>query len=212
MTENIIVIAAHPDDAVLGVGGTIAKYIQQGKNVTVIRFSYGEKSHQWLKKHVTKKMRKKEAESAKEILGFKKSIYLGLEEGKFKQEAKKIKTKLKKIIKKQKPSKIFTHNLQDPHKDHQAVCNIVLEIVDNIKIQTEVYMFDIWNILNFKRIPYPRLYIDISDTFKTKTQAIKCYSSQWASLIFLLGSIYSKALIYGFSHQVKFAERFFKIR
>ena len=211
--ENILVIAAHPDDAVLGVGGTIAKYIEEGKNVSVIRFSYGELSHHWLKKHVSTKMRKKEAEAAREVLGYKRSLYYGLEEGKFAEETEKnkIKQKLATTIKRLKPTKIFTHNLLDPHRDHKAVTKIVLDIVDENKFKTEVYMFDVWNLLDFHRIEYPRLYVDISSTFAKKINALKCFASQWSSLIILYGNIYAKAAVHGHSHHVKFAERFFKI-
>ncbi|MFA4887817.1 MAG: PIG-L family deacetylase, partial [Candidatus Nanoarchaeia archaeon] len=39
--ETILVFAAHPDDEIIGVGGTIAKYAQEGKDVIVTIFSDG---------------------------------------------------------------------------------------------------------------------------------------------------------------------------
>ena len=55
--ETIIVMSAHSDDFVIGAGGTIAEYIKQGKKVISIVFSYGEKSHPWLKEKVVQKFR-----------------------------------------------------------------------------------------------------------------------------------------------------------
>ena len=56
--------------------------------------------------------------------------FFGLKEGHFKDEfkEKKLKKKIKEFIKKKKPSKIFTHSKDDPHPDHKAVHNILMEI------------------------------------------------------------------------------------
>jgi len=50
--ESILVFSAHSDDFVIGAGGTIAKYVREGKKVQAIVFTYGEKSHPWLKGEV----------------------------------------------------------------------------------------------------------------------------------------------------------------
>jgi LmbE family N-acetylglucosaminyl deacetylase len=210
--ESVMVICAHPDDEVIGVGGTISKYINEGKDVSVVRFSYGEKSHQWLKTRVTAEMRKKEAEAAKKVLGYEESLYLAIEEGKFVEQKEMIQKELKKIILKKRPKKIFTHNNLDPHGDHKAVRMNVLEVVDSIKIRPEVFMFDVWNVLDFRRIEHPQLYVDITDTFADKIAALKCFKSQVSSMLLLVGFVYAKAIGHGLTHHVRFAERFFKIR
>ena len=50
--DRILILAPHPDDEILGVGGTIAKYSKEGKNNYVVIFSYGEVSH--LKEEIIK--------------------------------------------------------------------------------------------------------------------------------------------------------------
>jgi len=45
--ETILVFSAHSDDFVIGAGGTIAKYTEEGKKVIAVVFSYGERSHPW---------------------------------------------------------------------------------------------------------------------------------------------------------------------
>lgn len=210
--EKVMIICAHPDDEAFGVGGTIAKYVQDSHIVTVVRFSYGERSHVWLKKHITAKMRAKEANNAKKILGYKHSIFLGEDEGKFRENKDTIRKELKKHIKNKKPDKIFTHNMHDPHEDHKAVNNIVMDTVEEINYKGDVYIFDIWNVLNIKRQEYPMLYVDITDTFVKKIEAIKCFKSQWSSIYTLIGFVCARAFMYGFTHNVTFAERFFKVR
>ncbi len=210
--EHILVVCAHPDDAVFGCGGTIAKYVEQSKVVHVIRFSYGEKSHTWMKEEVTQEMRKNEAEEAKSVLGFHSSQYLGFEEMKFMQNKEKAREVLLKFIDDFRPIKIFTHNIHDPHKDHKEVGKMVLDVVEDMDIKTNVYMFDVWNVINLRRMEYPLLYVDITETFSKKLQALNTFKSQFLAKLLLLWSVYSSAIVNGISHNVRFAEKFYKIK
>ena len=118
--ETIIVFGAHSDDFVLGAGGTIAKYTNEGKRVITIVFSFGESSHPWLKETVIQKMRSKEALEASKILNCQTYVY-DLKEFNFLEEykIKKVDQVILKLISKYKPNKIFTHSNEDPHPDHR---------------------------------------------------------------------------------------------
>lgn len=211
--ENIIVICAHSDDQVLGAGGTIAKYVKEGKKVYVIIFSYGEKSHPWLKKHITAEMRKRESKQAEKILGVKKTIFYGLNEGKFEDEikSKKIDETLAAFIIKRKPKKIFLHSSDDPHPDHGAVNKTVNEILNKIRYNGEIYVFDIWN-PNINKRENPRMYVDVTKTFNLKIKAIMCFKSQWMAVFLLLWSVYFRALKNGLKNRCRYAELFFKVK
>ncbi len=76
--ENILVICAHSDDQIIGPGGTLSKYIKEGKNVFTIICTYGEKANPWLKEHIAIKTRVREAETANKLIGGKEVIFLGL--------------------------------------------------------------------------------------------------------------------------------------
>jgi LmbE family N-acetylglucosaminyl deacetylase len=210
--ENVLVVCAHQDDETFGVGGTIAKYIEEGKNIAVIVFSYGEMSHVWLQKRYSVSMRKKEHQEAKKVLGYKTSIVLGIEEGKFEEEKLRVKDEIKRVMKRMKPTKIFTHNINDPHPDHKAVNRIVMDVCHDLDYKGELYMFDVWNVLDFRRITYPMMYVDISSTFKKKLDALACFRSQWSSMVSLLWNVYSNAIIHGITNRTRFAERFFKVK
>lgn len=210
--ERILVICAHPDDEAFGVGGTIAKYVKEGRRVAVVVFSYGEKSHMWLQEKYSARMRKREHQQAKKVLGYETSTVLGIEEGKFNEQKTLIKQKLVKLIRKWRPKRIFTHNIHDPHPDHQAVNQIVMSACHDIDYKGEVYMFDVWNVLDFKRPGYPMLYVDISDTFAKKIEALGCFKSQYLTMSVLLWNVYSNAILHGWEHNTRFAERFFKLK
>lgn len=214
MSETIVVFCAHPDDEVIGAGGTIAKYTREKNKVIVIIFSYGEGSHPWLKKRVTVETRVSEAKEAGKILGCKETIFLGLKDasvGKHAEELE-IEKKIISLIGKYRPTKIFTHSKDDPWPDHQSVYKIIKKVVEDIDFQGDVYSFDIWNPLRVRERNVPKLVIDISKTFRIKKKALGCFKSQKIALFSLLPSVYIKSVITGLNNRVKFGEVFYKIR
>jgi len=218
--ETILVVVAHSDDQILGPGGTLAKYIEEGKRVKTIIFSYGEMSHPYFKPEVIAKMRVKEAEDADKILGGDGVEFYGLPEGKFRTEFKKknYSSKLKKAILDYKPIKIFTHANSESHPDHRAVHDLLLESYDDLHSKklftTDVYVFALYGIkLTISKSP--RLIIDISKYFSKKTNALRAFKSQhtiplwW---LWLKWAVYYKAFVSGLKLRVRFAEEFYKIR
>ena len=212
----MIFFCAHPDDETFGAGGAIAKYVKEKKNLRVVTFSYGELSHAWLQKRVTREMRKKELKKAQEILGYKHHINFGVLEDDFTGDAKKkeIREKIVKMIKQFKPDKIFTHAPEDrdPMGNHLEVNKLVMAAIHDVDYEGDVYGLAVWNPFSFKVKDYPRLYVDITDTFKQKIDALNCFKSQWSSMIPLLWRVYVRAISNGFTHNVRFAEMFYKLR
>ena len=212
MAKSILVCAAHPDDEIFGIGGTIAAYVKKKYNVTVVIFSYGEKGNVWLKQKETKKIRKNESTEAARIVGTHTLQFLGLKEGHFEEEANaQGLKKVIQIIKRKDPEKIFTHALDDPHPDHAATARVVLNLAKSMRKHYDIYSFDIWTPVNIKKRKLPRLYVDITETFRLKTAALKCFRSQKSSIIALLWSVYVRAIKAGFENKTRFAEVFYKI-
>jgi LmbE family N-acetylglucosaminyl deacetylase len=210
--ENVLVFCAHPDDEVFGLGGTIAKYSQEGKKVIIIVCSYGENSLPWLKEKEVAETRKKECLAASEIIGVSKTIFLGLKEGLIDNADIETVEKIKNAIKEYAPEKVFLHSIDDPHIDHKAVYRLVLKLLIVVGYKGEVYAFDVWNPINFTKRASPKLYVDITKTFGRKIRAIKMFKSQkiqgrWP----LLPAAILKAIVYGFQSRHFYAERFVKV-
>lgn len=209
--DNILCIVAHSDDQIFGLGGTLAKYALEGKNVISLILLYGEKSEPWLKEDYLIKTRIKESQKIDKYLGIKETIFLGIKEKDYKKlDDKKTKNKIKEIILKYKPIKIFTHAL-DTHPAHRLVHKIVLEIFDSLKLKSSLYIFSVWSLIDVNK-NLPRLYIDITFTFKKKIKAIKKFKSQLYSIILLLPTVHIKARLNGIKNNCKYAEMFHKIR
>lgn len=208
--KKILIICAHDDDFIISGGGTLLKYIDEGKDIIKVIFSTGEKSHPHLKKSVITRERKRETIKIAEKIGLKEVVYFNLEDTKLNQKIDdKIKEKLKEIIKNQKPDKIFTLSSKDTHPDHRAVNKAVLEIVDSLKSDYPVYTFQVWNIFDEN---LPVLVEDISDYFNEKIRIMKLHKSQWFFVYLQLIPVYIRAILNGLKHNCRYAEVFYKVR
>lgn len=215
----VLIIGAHSDDPTFGAGGTIAKYALEGKQIKTVIFSYGELSPPHLKPEIVREKRKKEAEQADKTLGGNGVIFFNCKEGRFAQGIKnlKIRAKLKKIIQKEKPEKVFTHGANDAHPDHLAIYNLLKDMLQKKEITCDVYSFDIWSLVRIRKRNVPRLVVDITTTFHKKIKATKIHKSQTSLpatqfLIFpITWMIYFKAIQNGWNHNCKYAEVFDKI-
>jgi len=210
--ENILVICAHNDDQIIGAGGTLAKYSKLGKKVNTLIFSFGENSHPHLRPSVIIKTRVKESRKSDKIIGGNGIYYLGLKEGKFLANKNKVKQQIKEVIKKHKPSKIFTHSIDDPHPDHRSVFKIMTELINEIKTNCDIYSFGVWNPIRIRKRNLPKLIVDISNTFDKKIKAFNIHKSQKISILSLMWNVYVKAIINGWNNGVKYAEVFYKIK
>ena len=213
MTETIVCFGAHSDDPEIGMGGTIAKYSKENKDVITVVFSSGEKSSPWLKKDFLTESRKEEAKKIGEFLGSKVTLFFGLKDMNLLKEIEnpKVNRAVGNIIKHFKPTTVFTHSKFDAHPDHKAVNKVVFEVLDEIDKNKEisVYVFEVWNVLNETR---PRIYVDVSDTFGKKLEAMKRFKSQKVFIWTLMLPVIIRAVISGFHAKCRFAERFYKIR
>ena len=211
MSENILFICAHSDDHIIGAGGTIAKYVAEGKKVQVIILSYGERTHPWLKADVTKTMRMQETKIADAIIG-SASRFFDLREGHFLEEYPAVKDELAALLRKEKPARIFTHSSEDPHPDHRACYAIVRDIRKYVALKNELYIFSVWNPFSLKKNHLPCMYVDISDTHHMKVAALRSFKSQWAALLLLFGSIFTREIKNGLYIGTRYAESFYRLK
>ncbi|MBI3034476.1 PIG-L family deacetylase [Candidatus Woesearchaeota archaeon] len=212
--QTVLVFCAHSDDQIFGPGGTAAKYASQGDDVISIVFACGELTHPWLKRRIISEIRKNEAKDADRVIGGKDVLFLGINETEFLKEADSdwVKGKIEHMIRHYRPDKIFTHSKDDPHSAHRAVNKTVIDALEKTKYKCDTYAFDVWNPLNFRGRNEPKMYVNITDTFSLKIKALKCFKSQWVTMISLLWSVYLRALMNGLDAGCKYAERFYKIR
>jgi N-acetylglucosamine malate deacetylase 1 len=213
--DTVLFLCAHNDDQIVGAGGTIAKYSKEGRKIVTVIFSYGETSLPHMQEKISRKTRVLESKKAAKLLGESEVYYLGLKEGNFRKEIeeKDIYSKIKVILKRIKPSKIFTHSIDDPHPDHRAVYAFTMELTDKANYKGEVYSFNVWNLfLNLRKRDNPKMVVNITDTFRTKVEAFKKHKSQRPAILSLMWNVYLQAIMNGFNNHMKYAEVFHRIK
>lgn len=150
--KNVLVVAAHPDDDILGCGGTIAKYTKLGIKFKVIfiaegttcRFATEEINSENALKEIEK--RNTYAKKSLEVLGVKEFTFYNLPCGRLDQEPIiEIGKIIEKEIKEFKPDTIFTHSNIDVNNDHLRVFQGVLQAtrVGALNFVNQVYSFEI---------------------------------------------------------------------
>lgn len=209
---TVLVFAAHPDDEVLGCGGTLAKYTRKGRRIVVIIFSHGEGSDPIKDPKIVTERRIKESRRAASVLGINEILFLGLSESNFVKHLSKPDaiTKVKDILRKYKPGVIFTHTIDDPHPAHRAVTSLVKKLSEKIKPKPQIYTYAISSPFRLFQRELPRLYIDISKTMKLKEKALRMFKSQRTWLIYYRTLILLKNWLAGFKSGCKYAEVFYK--
>ena len=178
---KLLIVAAHPDDEVLGCFGSVAKLIKEGYEAYTLILGEGKTSRGEGKKEI-KKLHK-EIKKANEVIGIKEVFIESLPDNKFDSipllDIVKVVEKYKNLI---KPDIIFTHYENDLNIDHRLTYQAVLTATRPMSDETtkEIYSFEIlssteWNYpLSFS----PDVYFDISDTLDKKIKAMSFYKSE----------------------------------
>ena len=121
--KNVLVIAAHPDDEVLGCGGTILKHVSSGDNVYVCVVTVADK--RWPSAYKKEKIR--EAKTVDEILGVKERFYCNLPTTSLNcLPSFEINSKIYEVFNIVNPDIVYTHFGNDVNEDHRVIFNAVL--------------------------------------------------------------------------------------
>ncbi|MDO8264858.1 MAG: PIG-L deacetylase family protein [Candidatus Parcubacteria bacterium] len=189
MKNKILIIAAHPDDEVLGCGGTIAKYAKAGDKVYCLILNKGKEARSGKKKFSIRKEQsilQEEAERSAKILGIAEMFFENFPDQKYDAvPLLNIIKAIEKIKEEIKPNIIFTHYAEDLNLDHRITFQAVLTACRPLKQETvkRIYSFEIpssseWGIPKRKNYFVPNVFEDILDTFPVKVKALESYKSE----------------------------------
>jgi len=219
---NILAVGAHPDDLEILCAGTLAKYTNQGHQVTMAVLTNGNMGHPDINPVEMAKIRKQEFENAAAIISAK-TIWINIDD---EMSVVDLPARLAMVdvIRQARPDVILTHSPTDYHVDHLNTSHLVLEAaplacVHNIKRplpqldkQPLIYYFDTLGAIGFM----PTEYVDITDTIKTKIAMFRCHKSQdeWmrtATGFDISEVIHNVASVRGYAAGVKYAEGFQRV-
>jgi LmbE family N-acetylglucosaminyl deacetylase len=178
-----LVIAPHPDDEVLGAGGTIARLVGSGQDVVVAIVTTGQPPD-FAAEDVARVQR--ETESAHKLLGVRETVWLGLPAARLAETPRhQLNAALRKLVVDVRPHTIFTPFLGDIHIDHQLVfeATMVASRPHQSEFPARILAYETlsetnWNAPLLTPAFIPNVFIDITATLELKLQAMQRFGSQ----------------------------------
>lgn len=183
MKNNILIVAAHPDDEVLGVGGTLIKHIKNGDQASVLVLSDGETSKDT---KIDIQKRQNQAKKVSKLFGLSELIMKKLPDQKFDTiPLLDINKQIEEVVKKIKPDIVYTHCPTDLNLDHQITCQSVMTACRpqpgfSVKkiLAFETLSSTEWQIKDKANIFCPTEYVDITNFIDKKIEILKEYPDE----------------------------------
>jgi len=191
--QRVMVVTAHPDDSEFGAGGTVAKLVKEGKEVTYCILTNGNKGSgdRSMTPERLVKIREEEQTNAGRVLGVEIVDFLGFPDCEL-EDTRETRLAVTAAIRRRRPDLLIiqnpnrTRNLGASHRDHRIAAGIALDCVyplarDHMAFPElmgqglephkvkEVYVMWWEN---------PAVVVDISETIDLKLKALACHVSQ----------------------------------
>ncbi len=175
-----MIIAAHPDDAELAMGGTIVKLLRHGWELVVVDLTDGEPTP-----FGTRERREEEAREASRILGITKRMCLNMP-NRHLEATLENRRKLAEVIRMHRPTVLFGPLVPDYHPDHAAAAHLI----EAARFEAKLHKTDLsggphwaprlYHYYATHRLLYdpPSLVVDVTGVWDRKMAAIRAYESQ----------------------------------
>ena len=212
---DVLAVATHPDDAEIGVGGTLLCCLRQKLRVGVLDLTSGEPTPRG-----SPEIRAAETASATKILGLDWRHNLGLPNRSL-EHTLEARRALAAVFRLTRPKLILAPYWEDSHPDHLAASSLV----DAARFWSKLSRSDIpgepylpprvlyYFSIHLRIHPQPAFVFDISDTIDAKMQSVACYESQFitsksSDVPTALDDIRDRARYWGWSIGAKYGEPF----
>ena len=191
--QTVLIIAAHPDDEILGCGGTMSRLVQEGHSLHVAICGEGVTSRSDVLPETEKAQRidalQQCCRKACGLLGVNPPLFFNFPDNRFDTvPLLDIVKNVEVLIDKYKPDTVFTHHAGDLNIDHVILNRAVLTATRPMKGASvkDIYCFEIpsstdWNFQHFSPSFRANLFYDIHEFLKVKIEALKIYESEFCS-------------------------------
>jgi LmbE family N-acetylglucosaminyl deacetylase len=220
MSQRVLVVEAHPDDAEWYCGGTIAKLAREGAEITFVICTEGEKGSYDANANPVElaRTRKREQEAARAWMGVREIVYLGVPDGEL-QPTLEMRKRLALLYRQYRPEILLTFDpwkRDELHPDHRACGTVALDA--RLAAKMPLYYPNAEN-----RAPWatpqlwlfntdaPNHFVDVSETFDTRVAALKLHASQSVSDAQNIAYVTETARAIGEKIGVEYAEAFHRL-
>ena len=223
--DRVLVVTAHPDDSEFGAGGTVAKMTKEGREVTYVIVTNGNKdsSNRTMTPERLAAIRADEQRAAARVLGVARVEFLGYPDCEV-EDTRALRLDVTRQIRRWKPDLVIcqspnrTYNLGASHRDHRTVGGAVLDCVyplarDHLAFpellpEYEPHRTREVHVMQWEN---PRDVLDISDVMDLKLKALACHASQFADFAQVEKRVRERSAEIGKSKGFAYAEAFDRI-
>jgi N-acetylglucosamine malate deacetylase 1 len=193
MSKKVLVVAAHPDDEVLGCGATIVKHIKNGDEVLVLILGEGITARKELQEEQKEKNLedlKSNAQEANRILGTTRLVMKSLPDNRFDSvDLLSIVHEIEKVVEKFDPEIVYSHHRGDVNIDHQRTIEALEAAVRPMigKSVRQLVSFEVasatnWNFVKDSQYFKPNVFNEITEEMLLKkVEALKAYDGELRS-------------------------------
>jgi len=187
-TRRVLVVATHPDDEVLGCGGTLALHAARGDRIWVVIACEGESARDEARNHT------EQTERARLVLGIERVINFNFPDQKLDTlSLLSVIGPLEEVVNQLQPQVVYCHHGGDINRDHQLLFQALMVATrPTVACIEAIYAFDTassteWG---YPRTFVPDTWVDISASLPQKLEAMACYPMIGSNTLILLTCIF----------------------
>ncbi|OLB42423.1 MAG: hypothetical protein AUI04_04970 [Candidatus Rokubacteria bacterium 13_2_20CM_2_64_8] len=223
--ERVMVITAHPDDSEFGAGGTVAKHVKDGREVTYVIATNGNKgsSDRTMTPERLARTRETEQRNAARVLGVERVEFLGYEDGEL-EDTRDLRRDVTRRIRAWRPDLVITmqplrtKNLYASHRDHRTIAGVVLDCIyplarDHMAFPELMPEYEPHKVREVHVMQWDDadVVVDISEVMDLKLKALACHQSQFKDFAGVEERVRERAAELGKPKNYAFAEAFDRI-
>ena len=183
---NIMIFSPHPDDDIIGCGGTIAAHVRQGDQVTIVYLTSGEAGSLDIGQNNLRMCREQEAQQAAQCLGVHNLVFLRYPDG-YLDFSRELLKSLVSLVREKTPDTAYLPHQHESPRDHRITHELCMEGIRraggpwfqdcgttpwNVN---HIFAYEVWTPLMS-----PNFYNDITSSLDSKIKALRCHTSQIA--------------------------------
>ena len=223
--ERVMVVTAHPDDSEFGAGGTVAKMVKEGREVTYVIVTNGNKgsSDRSMTPERLARIREEEQRNAARTLGVARVEFLGYPDCEV-EDTRDLRRDVTRQIRRWRPDLVIaqnpnrTHNLGASHRDHRTAAGVALDCVyplarDHMAFPELLPEFEPHRVREVYLMQWesPHVVVDIADFMDLKIKALACHASQFADFAAVEKRVRERSAVLGKTKGHAYAEAFDRI-
>lgn len=223
--ERVMVVTAHPDDSEFGAGGTIAKLVQEGCEVTYVIVTNGNKGSgdRTMTSERLALIREAEQRNAARTLGVARVEFLGYPDCEV-EDTRELRRDVTRQIRRWRPDLVIamnphrTYSLGGSHRDHRITAGVALDCVyplarDHLAFPELMPDYEPHKVLEIHLMQWenPHLVVDISDVMDLKLKALACHASQFVDFPAVEKRVRERSAELGKSKGYAYAETFDRV-